>query len=182
MKKLITILALSLAPALAFAHPGGNSLVCKSAKRSGSKQVVEFTLARSNGTGWYPPEFSVTVDGKKTEFKNDDETQSLGETIHNSPLGVILVTADNTGVENAPIYGQFQVTAVPSTVKAYDTDGKLVKWNFNAEKSECYDSNGKATFKGVFKGYIYENGRSEGQNLDVQVMDCELTYDSGMAC
>jgi hypothetical protein len=48
------------------------------------------------------------------------------------------------------------------------------------EKNECYDTNGKATFKGIFHGYLHSNDTPV--DLDTQIMDCELTYDSGMAC
>lgn len=183
MKKLIPVLMIALTSTAAFAHPGSNTLTCKSARNSGSKQNVQFELHRMNGPGWVSPEFSVSINGKKYEFKPEDETKSYGDTIHNSPLGVIMVTADNSADEAATISASFNVTAAPSTVKAFDNEGKPVKWTLRSEADECNDSNGKAVFKGVFKGYLLNRQKdSSVLNLDPQIMDCTLSYNSGMAC
>jgi hypothetical protein len=185
MKKLLATIALSLISASAFAHPGGHTLTCKSASKSGSKQNVQFLLSRANAVGLVAPFYSVTIDGKKTEFKPEDEMKSFGETYHNSPLGVITVTATNREDEKASALGNFSVVAIPNSVKAFDPRGKLVKWRFNNEKDACYDANGSAQFKGIFHGYLYIKGSSDQNqkpDLDTQIMDCELTYNSGMAC
>jgi hypothetical protein len=180
MKQFIATLALTLASTMALAHPGGHSLVCKSASNSGSKQAVVVDLSRSNGTGWYAPTISVEVDGSKFVLTTPDEMKNYGDTFHDSPLGVITVTADNNEEKNAAITGYFSVVAIPSSVKAFDTDGNPVKWDFKAEKDDCNDSNGKAQFQGIFRGNI--NSGKKQISIDTQIMDCELTYDSGMAC
>lgn len=181
MKKLLLSLVFIIA-SNAHAHPGGHELQCKSALNSGSNQKLIFTLNRSNGLGWYPPAFSLTVNNKKYEFITDDEMKNFGKTFHNSPLGVIYITAENNEDEEASTKANLSITAIPETVKAFDYKGNPVKWNFSEEKSEstCYDSNGKATFKGVFHGYMH----SDDSNIpvDTQIMDCELTYNSGMTC
>jgi hypothetical protein len=181
----ITALIFLIATSTAFAHPGGHSLTCKSAVKSGSKQRLEFTLSRSNGTGWYAPSFSVTVNGQKTEIETADETRSYGETFHNSPLGVITVSANNmNGTDLNEIWAH--ITAIPSTVKAFDSAGKTVKWSFKKEQDECSDANGSAKFKGIIHGYLRTKANQPEKttdiNLETQIMDCELTYNSGMAC
>src|SRR5262245_60790222 len=128
MKKMFTTLTLSLLSTAAFAHPGGHTLTCKSAKNSGSAQAVQFTLQRSNGTGWYAATYSVSVNGKQFSFEGEDESKNLGETIHDSPLGVIIVTADNWSQEKATRKGSFSVVAIPRTVKALDASGKPARW------------------------------------------------------
>jgi len=180
MKQFIVTLIITLASTIAMAHPGGSSLTCKSASNSGSKQVVEVSLDRSNGLGWYAPTISITIDGKKLTMTTPDAMQSYGETIHDSPLGVITATADNSNEKKAAVSGYISVMAIPATVKAYDSGGNLVKWDFKAEKDECNDSNGKATFQGIIRGYMYDG--KTNTSLDTQILDCELTYDSGMAC
>jgi len=145
MKQLIASLVLTFATTVAFAHPGGNHLSCKSASNSGS-----------------------------------DEMNQYGETYHDSALGVILVTADNSTEKNTNTEGNFSVMAIPSSVKAVDSDGTPMKWSIQAEKDECNDSNGKAKFQGVFHGFL--NSGKKNIDLDTQVLDCELDYDSGMAC
>jgi len=180
MKNLIATLALTIASSTAFAHNGSNTLVCKSSKNSGSKQVIEFNLVRSNGKHESAPTYSLTVNGKKYEFTTENELKSYGETFHNSPLGVITVTADNVSEEDSVNTGYISVVAVPGSVKSYDTAGKLQKWNMKDEKDDCYDTNGKATFKGIFHGYLHSNDTPV--DLDTQIMDCELSYNSGMAC
>lgn len=164
----------------AFAHPGGHSLTCKSAARSGSAQQVTFSLARFNGPGWVEPEYSVTIDGKLYEFKGTDPNFTYGETFHNSPLGVINISANNYEEPNATSQSSFQITAIPSTVQAFDVDGNKVIWNIKDDQDECYDTNGKAIFQGTIKGYIDDAGTFI--HVDTQILDCELTYDSGMAC
>jgi hypothetical protein len=181
MKNLISTLILTLVSSAALAHTGGHTLTCKSAAKSGSKQVVEFVLHRANAERVYAPEYSITINGKKFEFTTDDDMKNYGETYHNSPLGVISVTADNYYEENSVNTAFLRVTAIPASVKTFDSAGKLVKWNFKDEKKDdCYDMNGKATFKGILKGQI--NSGEKSVPVDTQIMDCELTYNSGMAC
>jgi hypothetical protein len=189
MKSLVLILSLTLSLIListaAFAVPGSSTLTCKSSAASGSKQKVEFTVSRFNVAGVAPAHFSVTLNGKKTEFTSTDETKMFGQTIRNAPLGVILVTADNGEDESARANGSFTVTAIPSTVKAYDLNGKLVKWSLQAERDECYDSNGSAKFRSIFRGYMgtkANNGDVIYFNFETQILDCELSYNSGSAC
>ena len=180
MKQLIASFVLTFATTVAFAYPGGNHLSCKSASNSGSKQVIELSLDRSNGAGWYAPVISMTVNGKKMILDTPDEMNQYGETYHDSALGVILVTADNSTEKNTNTEGNFSVMAIPSSVKAVDSDGTPMKWSIQAEKDECNDSNGKAKFQGVFHGFL--NSGKKNIDLDTQVLDCELDYDSGMAC
>ena len=179
MKHLLTLLLLSSFSIPAFAHPGGHKLVCQSSKNSGSKQKVELSLTRSNGTGWFAPIIEVTVDNKKIELTTPDDMNNYGSTFHNSPLKVITVNADvtfDTGINS----GYFSVIAIPATVNAFDIEDKPAVWSLEAEEDECNDSNGRATFQGVLRGYLYQN---ENQiKLDAQIMDCELTYNSGSAC
>lgn len=179
MRNLILTLSLCFFSTTAFAHPGGHSLVCKSLPNA--KRKLELSLARSNGTGWYPPSFSIAVDGKKHEFTTDDEMKTFGSTFHNSPLGVIVVTADNSGDDqDGTRFGYFQVVGIPSTVKAYDPQGKRIKWSPELEKDACVDANGKATFKGMIRVEFREG--QDSFELEGEPMNCELTYNSGMAC
>ena len=180
MKNLIATLVLTLTSTVALAHPGGHKLMCKSTAQSGGKQVTEFTLTRSNGINWYAPKFSLKIDGKQFDFASEDESSNYGETFHNTPMGVITVTANNFKEATSVNYGSFSVVAIPNTVKAYDPNGQPVKWNFNDEKDECYDTNGKAKFKAIFKGSL----RTDRKDIpvDTEYMDCELEYNSGMAC
>lgn len=180
MKQFIASITLMLTSTLAVAHPGGHHLECKSAANSGSTQKIEFKLDRSNGTGWFAPDITVTIDGAAHKMTTPDEMKSYGETNHDSPLGVITVSADNSRDKKAAVSGSVSVLAIPATVKAYDTEGNLVQWNIQQEKDECNDSNGKAVFQGIFRGYIIDGKKNI--NIDTQVLDCELTYDSGMAC
>lgn len=184
MKTTLAILLLSLTSSIALAHPGGHSLKCKSAKDSGSRQKVEFILARANGGGWSPPEYSLRLDGRLLEFKTEDETKTFGRTIHESPLGVIHVTAENLDEENAPFSSALSLVAIPKTVRAFDTAGKPVAWKFEEAKNECYDANGKAKFKAMIRGWLRENSQPESKGIpfDSQILDCELEYSSGMAC
>lgn len=180
MKNLISTLVLTLVSSAAFAHTGGHTLTCKSAAKSGSKQVVAFELHRANDERTWAPTYSITIDAKKYEFTTDDDMKNYGSTYHNSPLGVIVVSADNYYEDNSVNTGLFEITAMPGTVKAYDTDGKLVKWSFKKENEDCYDRNGKAIFKGILKGSL--DAGDKNVPVDTQVLDCELTYNSGMAC
>ncbi len=179
MKHLLTFFIFTALSTPAFAHPGGHKLVCQSAKNSGSKQKVQVSLSRANGKGWANPVIEVNVDNKKFELTTPDEMDTYGNTFHNSPLKVVTVTAEvpfDTGITS----GHFSVIAIPETVKAFDIDNNPVKWSFEAEKDECNDSNGRATFQGIMRGYLYIN--EEQTDVDTQIMDCELTYNSGMAC
>jgi hypothetical protein len=180
MKNLISTLVLTLVSSAALAHSGSNTLTCKSAAKSGSKQVVEFVLHRANSEHSYAPTYSITIDGKKFEFTTDDDMKNYGETYHDSPLGVITVSADNYYETNSVNTGILRVVAMPNTVKAYDSEGKLVKWSMKEEETDCYDRNGKATFKGLFRGFL--NSGDKNIPIDTQIMDCELEYNSGMAC
>lgn len=179
MKLLIPLMIFATFSNMAHAHPGGHRLVCKSAKNSGSAQKLDFSLARSNGKGWHAPTIEVIVDNKKIEFSTPDEMDNYGTTFHNSPLKVITVTAEveYDGIQNA---GNFSIVAIPETVKAFDTENNPVQWSFEAEKDECNDTNGKAIFQGIINGYLYEG--KENIHIDTQIMDCVLTYNSGMAC
>lgn len=180
MKQLIVTLVLSLASTIAMAHPGGHTLTCKSAKNSGSKQVIELSLARSNGTGWWAPKIQVTIDGKEYLLDTPDEMNNYGETFQDAPLGVVTVSADTSANKDAKTYGAFSVVAIPKTVKAFDEEGRPVTWKFEDEKDSCSYSNGKATFQGILRGYIGKD--QQDTDIDAQIMDCELDYNSGMAC
>lgn len=180
MKQLIVSLVLTLAATQVFAYGGSSDLICKSASKSGSNQVVEVKLKRSNGSGWFTPVISATVDGKEFVLTTTDEMKSYGSTFHNSPLGVITATANNFEEINATTYGTFSVVAIPRSVQSFDLNGKPVKWNFEAEKDECNDSSGKAKFQGIIRGFL-KSGTTR-INIDTQVLDCELNYNSGMAC
>ncbi|WP_413289211.1 hypothetical protein [Bdellovibrio sp. HCB337] len=180
MKHVITSLVLLLISTGALAHSGGHTLVCKSAMNSGSNQVIEFYLHRANYSEDYAPEISVTINGQKHILPTPHESKPYGQTFHNSPLGVITVTANNYYENKVNLWGGFSVVAIPNTVTAFDTDGKAVKWDFEAEKDECNDRNGSAKFKGIFHGDL-RNKKSDIP-IDTQILDCELTYSSGMAC
>lgn len=169
---------------MALATPGWSRLTCYSSVNSGSKQKLVLSVQRYNAAGLTSPEIKVSVDGKIYKLDTPDDMNLYGETVHNSPLGVIRITADNWRTEHGTL-GFFSVTGIPSTVKAYTTDGKPVQWSLDAEKQECYDENGKATLKGIFRGMLElvpKERRPEMIPLDVQVMDCELEYNSGSAC
>jgi hypothetical protein len=180
MKRILATVALLLVPVTAHAHPGGHTLVCTSKK--GAKQSVKVELSRMNGIGWAGPAFSITVDGAEHDFSTEDEMLSFGETVHDAPLGIVHVTADNSEDKTATTWGHFTVTAIPRTVKAYDSDGKRRKWSLADERADpsCYDSNGKATFRALFVGGLGDSSGST--DLDAQILDCELAYDSGMSC
>lgn len=165
------VTTLLLAPA-AFAHPGTNTLTC-----TAKNGVTAFRLHRFNSTGWMAPLMDVTYQGKTYNFRPEDEENTFGETIHDSPMGIIYVTA---GVRD-PQYSNFTVKAIPQTVQAFDMDGNPVKWDLQKANDECSDSNGKAKFQGVFKGYMQLDSKTT-LDMDAQIMDCELEYNSGMAC
>ena len=182
MKMILAISTVLLAASSALAVPGGSSLTCTSAH--GSKQSLIVKLTRANTTGFATPTISVSLNAKLYEFSPTDETKNYGETVHNSPLGVIMVTAEDFD-ENQAIRGGFTVTGIPKTVKAFDQDGKAVKWSLKAEANDCNDANGKAKFKGVFRGYLnIKSSSPTGTDLilDPQILDCELDYNSGSAC
>ena len=179
MKHLMTTFIFSLISTAAFAHPGGHQLTCKSAKNSGSKQAIEFLLKRSNGSGWFAPTVEVTTNGKKMLLATPDENNNYGTTFHNSPLKVITVTVEVPYEKNIN-YGILSVVAIPQTVKAFDNQNKPMKWSLESEKDECNDSNGRATFQAIIHGSVRNN--DSAVDVDTQVLDCELTYNSGMAC
>jgi hypothetical protein len=179
MKLLIALSVFATLSTSAFAHPGTNRLVCKSAANSGSTQNVEVHVTRFNSTGWSNPTIELTLGNNKFELTTPDEMDNYGETIHDSPLKVIRVTGA-VPYEKDNNNGYFSVTAKPETVKAFDLDGNPVQWSLEAEKDDCYDSNGSSTFQAIIKGLIYSNEKL--QLIDTQVLDCELTYNSGMAC
>jgi hypothetical protein len=173
MKMILITLAVLLGTTSVFAHPGSNNLVCKSAKHSGSRQSIAFELHRSNGTGWFAPTFAVSVDGKEYAFTPPDEMKSYGETIHDYAHGVVVVTAEDfeAGEMN---HGRFSVTAIPKTIKS-SSQGE----------GECADSAGQAKFKAIFRGQLrskLSNPKGKRIRLDTQILDCELEYNSGMAC
>ncbi len=178
----LILLPIVLSSATAFAHPGSHTLTCSSANNK-AEQKTTFTLNRSNGTGWFSPSIEVTSQGKTFKLQPEDEAQTYGDTVHDSPLGIIYVTA---GTLEAASRSHFSIKAIPQSVKAFDSAGKPVKWNLQSENDDCNDSNGKAKFKGVFTGFIEanKNGTEPGTSLkvDAEIMDCELEYNSGMAC
>ena len=177
-KKLLWVVSfISLVAVQTLAHPGGHTLSCKSVKTANSK-AIEFSLLRSNGTGWFAPGWTVAIDKKKYEFKPTDENKDFGETIRDVPLGVIYVTADNIG-DGESNQGSFSLMAIPSSIKM---NGRAPKWNFKNEKDPCYDSNGKATFTGIFRGMLQPADSKQSKELGPVLMSCKLEYDSGMAC
>lgn len=181
MKTAIATL-ITLAATAAIAHPGGNSLVCKSSANSGGKQKLALEIDRSNGVGWYAPTIKLTVDGKLYDFSQQDEMKQYGETEHDSPLGVIIVTADTEETQDKNRVS-LNITALPQTVKTYDGEGKLQKWSFKKAGEECYDTDAKAKFKAIIRGHMdLDNPGSSFAPVDTEILDCTLTYDPGMAC
>jgi hypothetical protein len=180
MKHLSALFIFTIISSSAFAQPGSNTLVCKSAANSGSKQKLEFYLFRSNGIGWFAPKIEVKIDDHKVQLKTPNEKSNYGLTFHNSPLKVVTVTADVPFKEKQNT-GFFSVVAIPETVKAFDRENHPVKWTWELEKEECSDANGKAKFQGIIHGQLYLDN-SERPEIDAQIMDCELSYNSGMAC
>lgn len=174
-------LAMSLVSSTgAFAYSGGNSLSCKSQHTRNA-----FSLVRSNSPGWTAPSFSLTIRGKTYTIATQDDSKSWGETIHNAPMGLIYVTANNLEEKGAENRISITVQAIPRTVKAYDHNGRQIKWSLKDEQSEsgCYDSNGKATFKALIGGsYLLEDEGGSLKSVEPILMDCVLTYNSGMAC
>lgn len=166
----------------AFAHPGGHTLTCKSAKNSGANQALEISLHRSNGKGWYAPTITVKADGKSYTLDTPDDMDNYGETFHNSPLGVIHVTADNYNDNSATTFGGFSIVGIPSTVRAFDDQGSPVKYDLktNKDQDSCYDTFGKALFQGIIQGHLKSNNKEIP--FEMQILDCELVYDSGMIC
>jgi hypothetical protein len=180
MKIQILAVALGFVSISAFAHPGGHTLICQSAPNSGSSQQIRLELTRSNSAGWYAPKATLDVNQQKFTLDTPDETKNYGETYHNSPLGVITVTIDNFSEDVGHNFGRFSVVAIPQSVQAFDTEGKPVNWSLKDEKDDCFDSSGSATFQGIFHGILRSN--EKGIDLDTQILDCTLKYDSGMAC
>lgn len=180
MKLLIPLILFAVISNNAHAHPGSNTLICKSAKNSGSQQNLAITVARANGKGWINPTIALDVNEKNFELTTPDENNNYGETFHNSPLKVITVTVD-VPYEETSNNGQFSIIAIPSTVKAYDKENKpMKKWTLKAEKEGCNDSNGKATFQGYIRGNL--SVENKDIQIDTQILDCTLEYGSGMAC
>lgn len=179
MKQLIAFFILSLASHNAYSHTGKSQLICKSAKNSGSTQSVEISLIRSNSLGYSAPIIDMTIDNQKFKLTTPNEMKSYGTTLHNSPLKVIAINVEVPSKTSANT-GYVSVLAIPETVKAYDIDNKPVQWSLESEKDECSDANGRASFQGIIHGQV--NANSSEIRVDTQIMDCELTYDSGMAC
>lgn len=180
MKLLIPLIIFAAVSNIAHAHSGGNKLVCKSAKNSGSNQKIEILLSRGNTKGFAAPTIELTVDNHKFELTTPDDNNNYGTTFHNSPLKIITITAEVPYEKNANT-GDFTVVAIPETVKAFDDQNQPVKkWTLEAEKEGCNDSNGKALFQGYINGYMRAD--QSDVPLDTQILDCELSYNSGMAC
>lgn len=180
MKKIFVTLALSMASTVSFALPGSHELTCRSTKNSGTRQPLKISLARANAVGLWAPKVSITVEGKKHTLDTQDDMVSYGGTFHNSPLGVITVTFSNYNDNTNAVFGGFSVVAIPNSVRAYDTQGRPVKWTFTNEKDDCHDAAGRARFHGIFRGTLNSHGKDVP--LETQVLDCELTYNSGTAC
>lgn len=182
MKASLLMFATTLvASASAFAVPGQASLVCQSA--AGAKQNLKVEIARADSEGDWAPQIRLTVDGKAYTPKSLDIRRSYGETIHDATLGVIVVTANTyRGAKGDQISAQ--VMAVPGTVKTFDQDGKpAAPWKLeNDDGGSCIDGYGKASFKGVFTGGVTPQSASEGVQIQNQILDCELSYDTGSAC
>jgi hypothetical protein len=179
MKHLLAFFLFNAISQTAFAHPGGNTLVCHSAKQSGSSQKIELSFSRSNGPGWYEPDLEMNIGGNKFKLTTPDEMSLYGATFHDSPLKVISDSAEVPYDDNTN-NGFVNVVAIPNTVKAFDSGNKPVKWSMKKEKEECYDTNGRATFQGIIQGHVYVDKKEI--NVEAQILDCELTYDSGMSC
>lgn len=180
MKKIFTAIIITITSTAAFAHSGGHELTCRSAKNSGSHQPIKISLARANTVGLWAPKISIAVKRKKHTLDTQDDMVSYGETFHNSPLGVITVTVSNRDENTAVVFGGFSIVAIPNSVRAYDPQGRPMKWKFTDEKDDCYDSAGRARFHGIFRGHLKSYGKDIP--LETQVLECELTYTSGMAC
>ena len=161
------------------AHPGGSHLVCHSRAGSDSEQYIRLSVSRSNGLGWMAPQISVAVNGKEYILDTPSEESMYGETSHDSPLKLIHVSvsvAKNEGMNTA----QLNVQAIPDSVRAYNSRGHLVHWSLKASQEDCYDSNGKSTFQGIFQGILYSTDGTI--SFEPQILDCKLVYDPGMAC
>lgn len=184
MKYLLPLLFVAILPNFAHAHPGSNRLVCKSSVNSGSAQKVELSIKRSNGKGWFAPEIEISLDQKSYLLTTPDEMNNYGTTYHNTPLKVISVTAEVPSDEENVNSGEFRVTAIPDSVKGYDIENRPVVWSLEAEKDECYDTNGSAKFQAILNGYLFiqSDGEDAVKRIDTQILDCELTYNSGMSC
>lgn len=180
MKTLLTLIVLSTLSTASFAHDGSHTLICKTINNSHADQSLEIYLKRPNSAqGYAAPEISVTINKKRFILKTPSDLKSYGKTFHNSPLKVITVNVDVPYAQNI-ISAEFDVTAVPSSVKAYDYENKPIQWSIESEKDECHDSTGRATYQGILHGYL--NNKGDMIKLETQILDCELTYNSGMAC
>lgn len=180
MKLLIPLMIFAALSNNAHANPGGNTLVCKSAKNSGSSQKLEVFVTRANEKGWINPTIKLSVDDNKFELRTPDENNNYGTTFHNSPLKVITVTVE-VPLRKRGTTGKFSIIAIPSSVKAFDDENKPAKdWTLNAQLEGCFDTNGRAEFQGYINGYLRLNDNST--SIYTQLLDCELTYSSGMAC
>lgn len=179
MKHIIIFSFLTIISHSVFAHPGSSTLICKSAQALLPKQNVEVFIKRANGTGWGSPIIEVSVSGVKTVLSTPDDMSNYGETFHNSPLKVIRVTAIVPDGEESNS-GIFSVVAMPQSVEAFDREGNPVNWSLKAEDDECYDVSGKSIFKGIIKGQ-FKKEANETQ-IDSQILDCTLSYNSGMSC
>lgn len=166
---------------IAAAAPGNQELICKSK----ASQKIELRILRSNVLGLSAPEVEIIDNDKHYILDTPDEMNSYGTSFRNAALGVIVITATNSAEKSAKITGSFEVVALPSTVKAYDQNGRIKKWNLSDEGKECNDASGKAVFKGLFKGEYkttLPNGKITRRKFQPQVLDCELNYNSGSAC
>jgi hypothetical protein len=183
MKLLLSIFALALMSQTAFAHPGSHSFVCKSVNNSGLNQKLEVHIKRMNGVGWIHPTIEMTLNDQLHTFTTPSDESNYGETFHNSPLGVITSSVE-VPYEEATVNGHFRIVAMPKTVKAFDYEGNPVEWKLEdeqGEEGECYDSNGSAKFQAIINGY-FNFQKSEFIKIETQILDCELTYNSGMSC
>lgn len=180
MKFAGTLVAMMVLSTQAFAYPGSHTLVCSSTEGAKDKKQLSLSMLRANDKGWVPPTVSMNIDGKEYQFTTPDELSNYGQTFHNSPLKVITVNFDNS--EENGIIGYFSLTAIPETVTAFDFNKNPVRWNLEEQKELgwCYDSDGSAKFKAIFRGWI--NAGEGSQEFDSQILDCELTYNSGMGC
>ena len=62
-----------------------------------------------------------------------------------------------------------------------DPRGRSEVWRIDDEDDACYDTAGKAVFRGSFRGWISDDSGG-GITLRAQILDCELVYTSGMSC
>ena len=170
--------AISFLSSTAQAHPGSHTLICKGNKTQTAAQDVTFSMKRVNAIGWGAPAFSLQVAGKEIKLDSPDENKFYGDYINDAPIGLIYITAANSAYEKNNYH--VSIKAIPNTVKAVDTNGKAIKWNIKDERDTCYNSNGKATFQGIFSSDVTTNGQSS--SVQPMLVQCTLDYSSGMAC